>query len=160
MKITLAAVGRLRQGPEHDLVVDFADRIRKQGKNLGLTDFDIREVDAPKALSGRERQAREAALLLEATQDATRRIALDEHGRTQSSQKFADDLARWRDESESRLAFYIGGADGHDASLLARTDGKLSLGPMTLPHMLARAVLCEQIYRAMTIWSGHPYHRE
>ena len=160
MKITLAAVGRLRHGPEHDLVADFADRIAKQGRNVGLTEFDIREVEAPKALSGAERQAREAALLLEATQDATRRIALDERGSNPTSQKFADDLARSRDNGEARIAFYLGGADGHDAAFLKRMDGKLSLGAMTLPHMLARAVFCEQVYRAMTIWSGHPYHRE
>jgi 23S rRNA (pseudouridine1915-N3)-methyltransferase len=85
-------------------------------------------------------------------------IALDGRGKTWSSEELAAQLARWRMAGRD-LAFLIGGPDGHAAGVLARADQRWSLGPLTLPHMLVRLVLVEQLYRATTIMAGHPYHR-
>ena len=86
-------------------------------------------------------------------------VALDEHGKTQSSEAFASQLARWRDDGRPAVSFVIGGADGHDPGLVAGADVTLSFSPLTWPHQLVRIMLAEQLYRATTILSGHPYHR-
>lgn len=156
MRVAIAAAGRLRSGPEAALLDDYAARIRGLGRGLGVTAFDIREVEAPKGLAGEKRQERESALLMEATPDA-RRIALDERGDILSSEDFARRIARLRDDGAGEAAFLIGGADGHHASL--KTDGRIAFGRATFPHMLVRVMVAEQIYRALTILSGHPYHR-
>lgn len=156
MRLTVAAVGRLRGGPESDLIEDYAARIRAAGRPVGVTAFDIREVEAPKSLAGDKRRERESALLMEATPEA-RRIALDERGDMVTSADFAARIARWRDEGAGDVAFLIGGADGHHGSLQA--DMRIAFGRATFPHMLVRVMLAEQIYRAVTILSGHPYHR-
>jgi len=156
VRVTVAAVGRLRDGPESALIADYAARIRGAGRTVGVTSFDIREVEAPKGLAGAKRQAREGALLTEATMNA-RRIALDERGENLGSAEIAGHVARWRDEGAPEIAFLIGGADGHDPAV--RADLRLAFGRATFPHMLVRVMLIEQIYRAVTILSGHPYHR-
>lgn len=156
MRVTVAAVGRLRAGPEGDLIDDYAARIRGAGRAIGITAFDIREVEARKSLSGDKRQERESALLTEAAPHA-RRIALDERGDIVTSAAFAAQLARWRDEGAAEIAYLIGGADGHHPSLPA--EARIAFGRATFPHLLVRVMLAEQIYRAVTILSGHPYHR-
>lgn len=156
MRVTVAAVGRLRGGPEGGLVDDYAVRIRGAGRAVGVTAFDLLEVEAPKGLSGVARQEHERALLSEATTKA-RRVALDERGENLTSAEFAGRLARWRDDGAPHVAFLIGGADGHHPALAA--DARLAFGRATFPHMLVRVMLVEQIYRAVTILSGHPYHR-
>jgi 23S rRNA (pseudouridine1915-N3)-methyltransferase len=90
----------------------------------------------------------------------TRTIALDERGKVLGSVEFAEQLGRWRDEGVREARFLIGAADGHDAALRDSADLLLSLGRATWPHMLARAMLAEQLFRATAILSGHPYHRE
>ncbi|MEZ5896547.1 MAG: 23S rRNA (pseudouridine(1915)-N(3))-methyltransferase RlmH [Parvularculaceae bacterium] len=159
MRITLAAAGRLKAGPELSLIEDYAARIRGVGKGLGLSAFEIREIEAPKGLSGPKRQAREGELLAGAAATASRRIVLDERGESLSSEEFAALIGGWRDEGCGQIAFFIGGADGHSPELSASADVKLGFGRATWPHMLVRAMLVEQIYRAMTILAGHPYHR-
>ena len=156
MRLAIAAAGRLRGGPEADLIDDYAARIRALGRGLGVSSFDIREIEAPKGLSVDKRHERESALLMEATPEA-RRIALDERGDSLSSADFARRIARLRDDGSREVAFLIGGADGHHASL--ETDDRIAFGRATFPHMLVRVMLAEQIYRALTILSGHPYHR-
>jgi len=159
MRLTVAAVGRLRDGPQAALVEDYAARIRALGRIVGITAFDLTEVEAPKALTGDARCAREAALLAEAARGAARRVVLDERGRDLSSAAIAATIAGWRDEGAREIAFLIGGADGHAASTREAADLVMRFGAATWPHMLARAMLSEQIYRAMTILAGHPYHR-
>ncbi len=159
MRLTVAAIGRLRGGPEFALINDYAVRIRGAGRALGVTAFDIREYEAPKGLAGARRQQRESALLLEAVGDAAKRVTLDERGDNLTSGDFAKLAARWRDEGAGEIAFLIGGADGHEPSLIAKADRVIAFGRATFPHMLVRLMLVEQIYRAMTILSGHPYHR-
>lgn len=159
MRLTVAAIGRLRSGPELDLIDEYAGRIRAIGKPLGVTPFDIREFEAPRGLAGATRQAREADLLSGAGGAGAKRVALDETGENMSSEEFARRIGRWRDDGAPEIAFLIGGADGFDRALVAKTDLVVAFGRATFPHMLVRAMLVEQIYRAMTILSGHPYHR-
>ena len=155
MKIAILAVGRLRAGPEADLVRDYLDRFDKTGRALGLGPARVIEVEDKKN-AGR---AAECALLARVLPDAAAIVALDERGRTLTSPEFAATLARWRDAGRSEVAFILGGADGIEPALRDRADLVLSFGAMVWPHMLARVMLSEQIYRAATILSGSPYHR-
>lgn len=102
----------------------------------------------------------EAALLRRAIPDGAVICALDERGMVESSPKFAHRIAVWRDAGHSDLAFVIGGADGIDPGLRDEADHLLSFGAMVWPHMMVRAMLAEQLYRAASILSGGPYHRD
>ncbi|SMF08138.1 23S rRNA (pseudouridine1915-N3)-methyltransferase [Tistlia consotensis] len=155
MRLHLLAVGRLRGGPMAALYDDYARRLR--GQPLGP--LDLREVEEKRPLAAAALKAREAGLLLEACPSAARLVALDGGGRTLSSEALAETLGRWRDEGVGDAAFAIGGAEGHGPALLARADLRLSLGAMTWPHMLVRVLIAEQLFRADSILSGHPYHR-
>jgi 23S rRNA (pseudouridine1915-N3)-methyltransferase len=159
MRLTVAAIGRLRGGPEFELIKDYAARIKAAGRALGVSRFEIKELEAPKGAAGTARQTRESALLSQSASSGARRVALDETGKDLPSEAFAEQLRRWRDDGASEIIFMIGGADGHDRELVASADLTLSFGKATFPHMLVRVMLVEQIYRAMTILSGHPYHR-
>jgi 23S rRNA (pseudouridine1915-N3)-methyltransferase len=159
LRILVVVVGKLRDGPELRLIEDYGARIRAGGRAIGVTSFEIVEVEAPKGLVGAARQAKEATLIAEASSNATRRIVLDERGKDLSSDALARLVGGWRDEGAREIAFLIGGADGHDDVTRRGADLVLSFGRATWPHMLARAMLAEQIYRLMTILSGHPYHR-
>jgi len=153
MRIAIVAVGRLKSGALADAFADYAKRLKS-----GRVELQLIEVEERRRLAGAELMAREAALLSAAIPRGTRLIALDGRGKPMSSEAFAAQLGRWRDGGDA-LAFVIGGADGLDASLRDQADMILSLGAMTWPHMLARVMLAEQLYRAQSILSGHPYHR-
>lgn len=152
MRITIAAVGKLKPGPHRDLAAHYAGRLR-----WPLT---VREVDERRKLPPAELKAREATLLLAAVPKGATVVALDERGMALSSADFAKRLARWRDSGIADLAFVIGGADGLDETVRRQAAFVLSLGPATWPHFLARGMLLEQLYRAETLLAGHPYHRE
>lgn len=154
MKIAVVAVGRLSRSPEVDLVKLYTDRATAAGRALGLGPVEVVEVDSRKP-----GKAAEAEALAPHLADA-HVIACDEHGTARASRAFAAEIARLRDDGVRRLVFVIGGADGLDPALLAAAQGKLAFGPQTWPHALARAMLAEQIYRAVTILSGSPYHRD
>ncbi|MBK0401257.1 23S rRNA (pseudouridine(1915)-N(3))-methyltransferase RlmH [Limibaculum sp. M0105] len=156
MRVIIAAVGRARPGPEAELTRDYLARATQAGRSMALGPCDLVEIDERKA---RDRAA-QSVRLLDAAPTGAHLIALDERGRTMTSPEFAAMLARLRDSGTSDCAFLIGGADGHDESLRGRADRLLSFGPMVWPHMLARAMLAEQIYRAVSILAGSPYHRE
>ncbi len=151
MRITIAAVGRLRKGPAHELCRTYLRRI----------DWPVRliEVDAPPQRDAAIRRAREGERLLRAIDGAERVIILDEHGESVASADFARRLAAWADDGVRDVAFVLGGADGLDAAVHARADWTLAFGALTWPHELARVMLIEQIYRARTIMTHHPYHR-
>ncbi len=151
MKLWLAAVGRAKPGPESDLYAQYVRRL-----SIPLT---LREVEEKRPLPPAARKAREAELLLAAIPAQAVVIALDERGRSLGSEEFAARMGRWRDDGTVDLAFLIGGADGHGDAVRARADLLLSLGAMTWPHMLVRALVAEQVWRAQAILSGHPYHR-
>lgn len=159
MRLVIAAVGRLKSGPEADLIAAYATRIKGGGRSVGFTDLTIAEVEAPRGLEGPVRTAREGELLAAAAPAGARRLILDERGKLISSEDFAALLADWRDHGAPAACFFIGGADGLDRSIRESADTMLAFGRATWPHMLVRAMLCEQIYRAMTILAGHPYHR-
>lgn len=133
---------------------DYARRATLSGKALGLGPLELIDLDAKKT-----GKAPEAELLL-ATAEGAHLIACDERGKTYSSRAFADHIATLRDRGERRLVFVIGGADGLDKSVLAAAGSTLAFGPQTWPHALARAMLAEQLYRAVTILAGSPYHRD
>ena len=155
MRVHICAVGRLRTGPEADLLNDYLTRFDRTGRALGLTLGEIREVEDKKGKG----MSAEAELLARAIPDGAMVVAMDERGQVLSSPDFAGKLAHWRDDGCGDLAFVIGGADGLDKDLRARADFKLSFGKMVWPHMLARVMLSEQLYRAASILAGAPYHR-
>lgn len=155
MRVSLCVVGRLRAGPERDLIDDYLTRFDRTGRALGLGSASVIEVEDKKGGGS----AAEAALLRRAIPDGALLVTLDERGKVMTSPEFAHKLAGWRDNSQRDLAFVIGGADGIAPDLRAEADFSLSFGKMVWPHMLARVMLCEQLYRAANILSGGPYHR-
>lgn len=159
MRLVITAVGKLKDGAERDLLARYAGRATATGRSLGLGPLEIREIGEGRAPARETRLADEAQRLLSKSADVGCRILLDEGGKAMSSMAFAHLLRDLRDGGESGVGFVIGGPDGHGETMRAATRTTLSLGPMTLPHGLARIVLAEQIYRAITILSGHPYHR-
>ena len=159
MRLLIAAVGRLKQGPERDLFAHYLDRASAVGRKLALSPLDVVEIAEAKGATPHARMEAEAELLLAKRPSSYKLICLDRSGTQLGSEAFAQSLAKFRDGGAQGLAFFVGGADGLGLNALFKADLVLSLGPMTLPHGLARIVLAEQIYRAITILAGHPYHR-
>lgn len=156
MRVHLCAVGRLRAGPERDLIDDYVTRFNRTGRALGLGPFAESEVEDRKG-GGMDA---EAALLSRAVPSGALTVVMDERGRVMSSPEFAAQLASWRDAGRQDVAFCIGGADGLALGFRANADFALSFGAMVWPHMLVRVMLAEQLYRAASILAGSPYHRE
>ena len=159
MRLMIAAVGKMRAGPERGLFDDYRKRAELAGRALGLSGPALAECEAPKNASGAKRRDLEAALLLKALPAGAHIIALDERGTDLTSEDIAAAIARRRDAGAPAFALLIGGADGHGPDIKARAAARWSFGRATWPHMLVRIMLAEQIYRATTILSGHPYHR-
>jgi 23S rRNA (pseudouridine1915-N3)-methyltransferase len=161
MQIGVFAIGRMKSGPEQELAARYVDRFAKASGVLGLGFAGV--IEKPESRLGEAAaRKREEAGWLTAHLDAlpgARLILLDETGRALPSTAFAELIARHRDDGVRNMVFAIGGADGHDASLKARADAVMAFGPATWPHQIARIMLAEQLYRAATILSGHPYHR-
>ncbi len=151
MQLLLAAVGRLRPGPERDLFEHYRHR-------LGWP-LSVKEVEEKRPLPVAERIFREGELLLAQLPQGSLLLALDERGKQLESPAFAERLAVWRDDGRNHVTFMIGGADGHSENVRRRADFLLSFGAMTWPHMLVRGMLAEQLYRAECILANHPYHR-
>lgn len=156
MRITLAAVGRAKPGPSHDLYEHYAGRLR----HGPLGPLTLKEVEVRRSSPPAELKRREAGLLLAAVPKGARLIVLNARGKTLNSTEFARLLGRWRDEGVRHVALAIGGTEGLDDSVREAAAVVLSLGPMTWPHMLVRALVAEQLYRAQCILAGHPYHRD
>lgn len=148
----------MKDGPERQLQARYLDRARLAGRALGFSAFDLVELPesrASRALDRKRDEARE--ILLRITDGAV--IALDEKGLSPTSEEFSKLLENFQAQGEKAINFVIGGADGLSDDIFAQATKRLSFGAMTLPHQLARILLVEQIYRAMTLLSGHPYHR-
>ena len=158
MLITVAAVGKLKAGPERELFERFLERAEASGRTLGLT-FAVRELAESRAASAELRKSQEGVSLRAALPGGATVVALDERGKNLTSTDFAGRIGSWRDGGQANLAFVIGGPDGHGAALTDAAALKIAFGGMTWPHQLARVMLAEQLYRAVTILSGHPYHR-
>lgn len=158
MRLLLVAIGRLKEGGERVLVDRYVSRMAGS-RASGLGPIIEKELPESRHGTAAERQADEAKRLLQVAEGCGTIVILDERGKALSSDAFARWLGQQRDAGARDMAFLIGGADGHGPTVAERADLHLSLGPMTLPHGLARAVLAEQLYRASTILTGHPYHR-
>ena len=152
MRLLIAAVGRVKASALAELQSEYLKRLRPS--------ISIKEVEERRSSSPAERKLREAELLLAALPEDALLVALDERGKTLTSAAFAERLQRWRADGAKTLAFVIGGADGLAQPVVRRAGLTLSLGAMTWPHLLARILLLEQLYRAQQILAGHPYHRE
>ena len=159
MRLLIAAVGKLKQGPERELFAHYLDRAEAIGRKISLAPLSAIEVAEAKAATAQARMEAEAKTLLARLPPSHRLICLDPGGDQLGSEEFAQALAKFRDGGAQGLAFFIGGADGLGLAAQFKADRIVSLGPMTLPHGLARIVLAEQIYRAGTLLTGHPYHR-
>jgi 23S rRNA (pseudouridine1915-N3)-methyltransferase len=155
MRVHICVVGRLRAGPEKDLIDDYLKRFDRTGRALGLGPAQILEVEDKKNGG----MAAEAALLRRAIPDGSLICVLDVRGRVESSPDFANRLGGWRDQGRGDVAFVIGGADGIAKDLRKDADHALSFGKMVWPHMMVRVMLAEQLYRTASILSGGPYHR-
>lgn len=159
MRITIFAVGQMKSAPEAALCDAFLERVRAQGRAVGISEVRVREFAESRATRAQTRKADESERLAAALPAGARTVVLSEAGRQMTSEQFAALLRDTLDGGAPELAFGIGGPDGHHEDMEASASVLLSLGAMTWPHRLARAMLAEQIYRAVTILTNHPYHR-
>ncbi len=159
MRVSLYAIGKLKKGPEVELYDRFDQRITTTGKLLGMGPVSLVEISESRALSAKLRREDEAQKLLSKFPADGHIIALDESGKSLSSVSFANYIRKIRDQGVADLVFTIGGPDGHGPLITTSSHLRLSLSSMTLTHGFARIILIEQLYRAFTILSGHPYHR-
>lgn len=155
MRTRLIAIGERMPGW---VAEGFAEYRKRLSHELPLELVELKPGARGKGRDDARAMQDEGAAILAALPRDTHVIALDGRGKTWSSEDLAAQLANWRMAGRD-LAFLIGGPDGHAADVLARADQRWSLGPLTLPHMLVRLVVIEQIYRASTLLAGHPYHR-
>ncbi|HEY0568707.1 MAG TPA: 23S rRNA (pseudouridine(1915)-N(3))-methyltransferase RlmH [Xanthobacteraceae bacterium] len=160
MRLIIAAVGRLKQGPERELAERYRKRAEQAGGQLGLRAVEIVEVRESRAEDAARRMLEESIALATIIPERAAVLVLDSKGENLDSAAFAAQLKLWRAEARSATVCLIGGADGLAASLMARAELRVAFGKATWPHQIARILLLEQIYRATTILSGHPYHRE
>ncbi len=159
MDVAIGAVGRLKAGPERELCERYLDRARKSGRTLGLRGFAVAEVAESRAARAKDRIAEEERALLALIAESDRIVCLCIDGNAIDSDAFAASLRKAAESAVARTLFVIGGPDGLGGGLRARAERTLSFGRMTWPHQLVRVLLAEQLYRATTILSGHPYHR-
>ena len=160
MRLIIAAVGRLKDGAERELLERYRNRFAGMAKRLGFAPVAWHELAESRAATASKRSSEEGAQLLRLSRGADVIIALDERGKALTSQAFAQLLARTRDNGAGTAAILVGGADGLAPAVREAAQVKVSFGAITLPHGLARIVLAEQLYRAATILAGHPYHRD
>ena len=159
MHIVIAAVGRLKQGPERELAERYRKRAADAGRGVGLTAFDVIEIRESRADNVGRRMLEESIAIANVIPERAATVLLDERGESVSSASFAGHLQGWRSQNRPAAVFIIGGADGLAPSLRERASLAIAFGAATWPHQLVRIMLLEQLYRAVTMLSGHPYHR-
>jgi 23S rRNA (pseudouridine1915-N3)-methyltransferase len=159
MRIVVAAVGRLKQGPERDLSERYRKRAADAGRGVGFRGVEIIEIRESKAREADKRMIEESIALANVIPEGAVTVVLDERGESLDSVGLTDRIKRWRDAGRPAAVFVIGGADGLGGSLRDRADLRLAFGAATWPHQLVRIMLLEQVYRAATLLAGHPYHR-
>jgi 23S rRNA (pseudouridine1915-N3)-methyltransferase len=157
MRLLIVAVGRMKSGPEAELADRYSERASKAGRALGFRSLDIVQLDESRLTDASARKAEEAAAIRRHA--SGKLIVLDERGEAMGSKAFATLVGTWKDAGENAVTLAIGGPDGLDPALRRAADRALCFGAMTWPHQLVRVMVLEQLYRAMTILSGHPYHR-
>lgn len=158
MRIVVAAVGRLK-GPETELAERYRKRAAQTGRQLGLRDVEIVEIRESRADEPGKRMLEESIALANLIPEGAAVVLLDSSGESLDSAALAKQISEWREIDRPAAVFVIGGADGLSASLRDKASLRLSFGAATWPHQLVRVMLLEQIYRASTILTGHPYHR-
>jgi len=159
MRIVLAVVGRLKQGPERELAERYRKRAADAGRAAGLGTFDIVEIKESRAGDAARRMLEESIAIANVIPERAVTVILDERGESMNSASFAGRLQGWRAQDASAVAFVIGAADGLAPGLREKADLAIAFGAATWPHQLVRIMLLEQLYRAVTILAGHPYHR-
>ena len=159
MRIVIAAVGRLKQGPERELASVYRKRAEAIGRNSGFRDIEIVEIRESRAQDVERRRTEESIAIANVIPERAIVAVLDERGENLDSAALAALLQQWRGEDRPAACFIIGGADGLSQSLRERAKLKLAFGATTWPHQLVRVMMLEQLYRAGTILAGHPYHR-
>jgi 23S rRNA (pseudouridine1915-N3)-methyltransferase len=159
MRIIVAAIGRLKQGPETELAERYRKRAVQVGRSLGLRDVEIVEIRESRAEDASKRMIEESIALATIIPQGAAVVLLDPRGDNLDSAGLANQLAKWRGAAKPAAVFVIGGPDGLATSLADKADVKLAFGAATWPHQLVRVMLMEQLYRAATILTGHPYHR-
>jgi 23S rRNA (pseudouridine1915-N3)-methyltransferase len=159
MRVVIAAVGRLKSGPERDLAERYLKRTVQAGRSVGLSDFDIIEIRESRADNPARRMLEESIAIANVIPERAVIVLMDARGESMPSASFAGRLQAWRTEDKPAVVFVIGGADGLAPALKDKSNLTMAFGAATWPHQLVRVMLLEQIYRAVTILSGHPYHR-
>lgn len=159
MRITLTCVGRLKSGPERELFERYFARLKAMARSAGVTNVELREIDESRARRPEDRREEEGAILIRALGPRDVLVALDERGDSFGSEEWAAEIGRARDAGSGAYIVVIGGPDGLSSSFRAKASRVLSFGAMTWPHQLVRVMAGEQLYRALSILSGHPYHR-
>jgi 23S rRNA (pseudouridine1915-N3)-methyltransferase len=159
MRIVVAAIGRLKQGPETELTERYRKRAAQTGRSLGLRDVEIVEIRESRAEDAGKRMIEESIALANIIPQGAAVVRLDPRGDSLDSAAIANQLSQWRAAARPAVVFMIGGPDGLAASLADKADVKLAFGAATWPHQIVRVMLLEQLYRATTILTGHPYHR-
>jgi 23S rRNA (pseudouridine1915-N3)-methyltransferase len=159
LRLLLICVGRLKSGPERELFERYFDRLNAMARSVGVAAADLREIQESGARRAEDRREEEAAAILKAVGPRDALVALDERGVSPTSADWAADIARARDEARAAYAVVIGGPDGLSNALREHAQKVFSFGSMTWPHQLVRVMAAEQLYRALTILAGHPYHR-
>ncbi len=160
MKAGIAAIGRLKKGPERELYERYVKRAEASGRQIGIGPFSLIELNESKVGNVQVRQQQEGQALLSKIQDQAILVVLDEKGKSLTSRTFSDKLIEYRDLGRDSIYFIIGGPDGLSSDIKNKADLSISFGAMTMPHGIVRILLAEQLYRAITIASGHPYHRD
>ena len=159
MRVVIAAVGRLKQGPEREIAAAYRKRAEAVGRSLGLREIEIVEIRESRAQDVERRRTEESIAIANVIAEGAVVVILDERGENIDSARLATLLRQWREQDRAAACFVIGGADGLAQSLRDRANLKLAFGVATWPHQLVRIMLLEQLYRASTILAGHPYHR-
>jgi 23S rRNA (pseudouridine1915-N3)-methyltransferase len=159
MRLAVLAIGRVKAGPDRELADRYRERAAKAGRSLGFKSVDIVELAESRAQRASDRIAEEGEALAKHLTGNLAIVALDETGTAVTSEIFAAQMGKWRDGGRETVFFIIGGADGLSPEIRRRADLTLAFGKVTWPHQLVRIMLLEQLYRAVTILSGHPYHR-
>jgi 23S rRNA (pseudouridine1915-N3)-methyltransferase len=159
MRIVVAGVGRLKQGPERELAARYHKLAASTGRSAGINGFDIIEIRESRASDPARRMTEESIAIANVIPEDGVIVILDERGESMSSPSFAGRLQGWRAQNKAAVAFIVGGHDGLAPTLREKAELTIAFGAATWPHRLARIMLLEQIYRAITILAGHPYHR-
>ncbi len=159
MRLALVCVGRLKAGPERELFDRYFKRTSESARGVGISGVDLREIDESRARRPEDRREEEAAAIAAALPAGAFVVALDERGQSPTSEEWAAEIRRARDASRAAFAVVIGGPDGLSGSFRDKANRVVGFGAVTWPHQLVRVMAGEQLYRAMSILAGHPYHR-